>query len=1077
MSQDEDGLRRIWDDALAMVRDVAAYAMRVASAWTRHLWRVRADVVLATVLGLAAAAFAVWRFYGFDFSVMTTVFDLWYDGDAPRVVESNLDRFSQLHYRTAVHPLFALLVSLPLVIISKLGLSPQAATALFIGASAFALAAMFYAAARSIAVQRFGAILLTVLLFTTSAAMFWAVVPESYALGGATILLSLIWLASARSAQDTASGPLQSALSLSITITNWMAGLVAALLAMGPRRGLWISVLGFLIVVGLSLVQQLIFPNAGKMFNILEEANYVLVDRLTIGDRVASLAHTILVARPEAIFTPLHQMRLGFGAFPITPAFCGALLSWIALAALAIEAILKGALPTKVRAFLFIVIAAQLALHAVYGEGYFLYSLHFVPLFVLVIAAALLGPRKNLALAFVTVAILATGSHNLAQLTRATALHNSYPARMLEANAGQNARGEVLWAMHQRPDDPWPTSAGHFVWGAPGAPLAEKGYFEPGGSLSPRVGGPGFSIWIFDASGAIVGTSDQQDAASVTQRFEFGANDVAPDVVFEAPLYTARWSETAPNRWALHVESKQAGNQLALSIRGVGPASGPLHEISTTGADTVQADACWTVRVTDGRVGFLGQEGAASWLVRDADVVRSHTSTDGWAAAHINAPQDAALNAEIQNTCVPGSAPLYAFNGGVQVSPANLPIAEVLNNQSAQLLMGLEGNQTRPGDPIAYPLEWLRDGAYTVVAMARGGRMDVARDLIGNFATQDFFGGFGSEADSPGISLWAMGEVSRAAHDADLDRSLLPHAKRKADFILELLNTREEIRRPFVGPTTVNSPDSDFVARAASRGMINGRMDWQEPVFFVNGFAWRGLVEAAGIAERAGAAEDAARYRDAARTLRAMWRRRLRTHQVLDERTAASMLWPTEVAAQERPLIEALLANSTHLSVGEPLWTYFIVAHAHQFLLLGDPERAWTQIEAVTALSPLPSLGVLWEGHAGEDSNWRDIRGGARAPALMPHYWSSAELMLFALDGLAFVDATDNNTLVVGGGMRRAWLAAPVSVAGVVTAVGPVDWRWDGATVTVVVNNPDTPVRLGPAFPANTRIVRVTRAA
>jgi len=418
----------------------------------------------------------------------------------------------------------------------------------------------------------------------------------------------------------------------------------------------------------------------------------------------------------------------------------------------------------------------------------------------------------------------------------------------------------------------------------------------------------------------------------------------------------------------------------------------------------------------------------------------------------------------------------WPLQGGVRVSPSDLPIATLIANQAALLLMGLEGGETRPGDPITYPLQWLRDGGYTVVAMARAGRLDVARDLVMPFAELDFFGGFGSEADSPGISLWTLNEVAVAARDPALDRTLWPHVRRKADFILGLLEARSEVRRPFSGPVTEARANTDLVARAASNGLINGRMDWQEPVLFVNGFAWRGLEDAAQFADRIGAPADATRWREAAQRVRAAWRRKFRGERLQNQRTTASLLWPTRVAAQERRLVQrALAADATMTYARRPEWTYFEVARAHQYLVLGDVEGAWTRINSLMGMSAFADLGVLWEGRGGGSTAWRNYRGWVHGPPIMPHYWSAAELMLFGIEGLAFVDETPERSLMIGAGIRREWLGRPIAVDGVGTLVGTVDWRWDGRAITVVLDDADIPLHVGPAFPAETRVIRRIR--
>jgi hypothetical protein len=572
-------------------------------------------------------------------------------------------------------------------------------------------------------------------------------------------------------------------------------------------------------------------------------------------------------------------------------------------------------------------------------------------------------------------------------------------------------------------------------------------------------------------------TSDQQASPQARQSFESADGDALPAVVFDTPTYTARWRQVSPDRWLLSASPKGPGRTLALSLRAVGPAAGPVYEISADASGTLTADSCWTVKVAQGRPAFLGEEGPQGWKqAAEVALPSRHASPSGWAAGRIAVPAGTALEAEVDQTCLHGSPPKWPMTGGVRVEPASLPIAAMLQNQSAHLLMGLEGDQTRPGDPTSYPLQWLRDGAYTVVAMARGGRVDVARDLVIPFAQNDFFGGFGAEGDAPGEALWVLYEVAQAADDPALDHALWPHVRRKADFILELLKTRQEVRRPYSGPLTVKDPDNDLVAYPASDGLINGRMDWHQPTLFINAFAWRGLEDAAKFADRVKAPDEARRWRAAAAGVQAAWRKKFATEGFANPRTTASLLWPTRIAAGDLPQVKALLAETSTGFTEQPLWTYFEVAHAHQFMNVGQVGKAWETVDNLNAFSPFPQLGLLWEGGEEPRLGWDSYRGWKHAPTTMPHYWASAEMMLFAEEALASVDdAAASPSLVIGAGIKPEWLKQPISVTGVGTLVGPVDWRWDGRAVTVAVRDPQVGVRLGPAFPAGAPIIRVAR--
>jgi hypothetical protein len=277
-----------------------------------------------------------------------------------------------------------------------------------------------------------------------------------------------------------------------------------------------------------------------------------------------------------------------------------------------------------------------------------------------------------------------------------------------------------------------------------------------------------------------------------------------------------------------------------------------------------------------------------------------------------------------------------------------------------------------------------------------------------------------------------------------------------------------------------SSAELRHVADAAQNGLISGRMDWHQPTYYVNAVSYRGLISAAELAERGGHPAEAADWRAAALRLRAAWREAFdragnADPQLNDDRTAAAGLWPAEVA--EANAYGALLDRRWRTapigggSPGRPLWTYFTLAEAHQWLRR-DPEKPWAVLRYFWAHQPIPGLYTLWEGQGEENTSgrWRQVRGWVEPTNVTPHYWSAAEMLLLQLAMLAEVEGPiEDRALVIGPGVPASWLVKPFAVKGVGTGYGPVDWEWNPGLVTVHADL-RIPVKLGPAFPPGTKL-------
>jgi hypothetical protein len=371
------------------------------------------DLLFALLLALAAAGASWFASARVPLPVYAHRYDIWFEGDMERVYDNMVDRHSD-HYRSKVHPLFSLVAyGLTWLPRCALHLDPVISVRLVMAAAALVWAALLYTLLRTIAADSLGALLLGGGGVASASLLFWTAVPETYVFGSITILLALLVASRAPRMRE----PLLvavSAATLAFTVTNWMAGMATALAALPWRRAVQVTINAFALVVVLWGVEKFLFPTAVFFIGDREEAGFVF--RPT-AERVADVANGFFVApmvMPRFVPTfrddhPEQLMLTQKSRFWRQDLLAdGAAVVWLLLLLLGLLSL--GAAP-ELRALkiaLLLTLAGQFALHVVYGNETFLYSLHFLPL-LLALAAFALRTRARKA-ALVLAALLLAGA-------------------------------------------------------------------------------------------------------------------------------------------------------------------------------------------------------------------------------------------------------------------------------------------------------------------------------------------------------------------------------------------------------------------------------------------------------------------------------------------------------------------------------------------------------------------------------------------------------------------------------------------------------------------------------------------
>ncbi|NJR74157.1 MAG: hypothetical protein HC773_11845 [Scytonema sp. CRU_2_7] len=748
---------------------------------------------------------------------------------------------------------------------------------------------------------------------------------------------------------------------------------------------------------------------------------------------------------------------------------------WAGLLALGLWALFSLKQHLKLRIVLGLTLLGQLALHSVVYTETFLYSLHFGPLLVVLAAlSTLLKPARLIALVLAGTLVLTAGVNNVLQFNKATALLTSFTSE----------RFQVIGEMEKRPNDPWPRGKGHVVLATPGTLRVDKAYHEPGGSFSPSVGSFGISLWVTDQSGNIKTTSDTIPLREIQQKLIGTERQYLPAILTDTSYYRALWSSGGLERWRLNLQPKKdnKNTKTMVVIRSVGPAGAPIRSMNWNGKRLLINDR-WSMTLNPAPLKVsLGEEGRRDWKTQAAPITQWKGS-NGWGYARLELADDAQTNLVIEDSNIAPAIPLN-LPKAPSTPELNLPDEEFktsVHAQVAHIMMSLVNRETRPGEPTNYPLTWLRDGSYVIVSLARAGELEVAKQLSTYFAEKDFFGGFGPEADAPGLAIRALTEVANQLKQPEYDRWLWSHVRRKAEIILEMLSTKKPIYRPITGqvvPEHLKDPTLGLVAEPAKNGLIVGRMDWQRPILYVNAVSYRGLLDAASLADRVNQPADAERWRKAAAKLKQAWKDGFKPPESDNERTYMSSLWPTWIATDFRdPLLQGLQKRWKQLRDAQGgfrhtrLWTYFDIAEAHQWLFLNHQEHTWKTLRWFWNNQASPGLYTWWEGNGEENTFelWENVRGWVKPPHITPNYWAAAEMLLLQLDMLAYTDLSAKQpTIVIGAGIPAEWLNKPMSVKGLAMANGKLDWNWNGKQMDVKIRGEKVNVRLGGAFPSST---------
>ena len=371
--------------------------------------------------------------------------DFWFEADTLREV-SNMTRVHDDHYRTSVHPLFSLLTFIPVYAVKHgLSMSPLQAVLLVTSVIGGLWIGMLYVLLRLLGCRKLDASVFTLLGLCSASALFWLPVPNSYSWGSLSIMLALVLLLlTEQRTFGAAAYVVASALTLSVTVTNWMAGLLVTLVRWPWKQAAQLSINALCLVVLLWGVQKFIFPSAEFFIGSRGETSFINHPQAGNTTNVASsfVFHSLIAPAVRFIkddaYTQVNDdsfrlsERLTFqfsGPGSAGPLGVHCRRHMVCAASQWIMAIVDPDWSCSVSAGAGAVARFELALHMLYGEETFTYSLNFVPLLIAVAALGALSPGRPLVLGLASslscAPALITGSNSGGWWSRPRSSHRS----------------------------------------------------------------------------------------------------------------------------------------------------------------------------------------------------------------------------------------------------------------------------------------------------------------------------------------------------------------------------------------------------------------------------------------------------------------------------------------------------------------------------------------------------------------------------------------------------------------------------------------------------------------------------
>ena len=364
--------------------------------------------------------------------------NIWFDSNAPLVylAMTATDTTMQMTNR---HPLFPYVGVLPVKAMWLLGI-PEPIGVCLVLAFGVGLMCGLFALILVLTIESMALVWLSQLFFLASSSfVFWSGICERFPLGSATILSVTAGAAyySKKESMPVAAAVILNVVSLSITLTNWMFGLLLSLNFFKIKAAIKVSLYALSVTLILWFAEQLFIEQRNSLLYVDSWNQKFILGTYAGGAYqkiVALLGHTVVIPSihlygfADGVTAESHQM---LGVAQSAPG-SGSLLGLLLVVAWSLF-LIAGALSwwfktekSKFDHFLSFAILGQISLHMLYGAELFLYGLHIVPLVLLLVARGLnelKGTARHIVISSLCVFVPLLAFHNITGYAEARTLY------------------------------------------------------------------------------------------------------------------------------------------------------------------------------------------------------------------------------------------------------------------------------------------------------------------------------------------------------------------------------------------------------------------------------------------------------------------------------------------------------------------------------------------------------------------------------------------------------------------------------------------------------------------------------